>query len=74
MSYSYNPTFHQDGTVTYWLDSYGWFHRVHPANVNKKAMKTWRAKDRKNWQAAMLKRGFVKRGNVWVPVHELKDA
>ena len=72
MTTSYNPVFHKDGTVTYWLDSYGWFHRVHPANVKTKAMKEWRAKDRKKWGAAMLMRGFVKKSGKWVPAHEMK--
>lgn len=73
MSYTYNPTFHQDGSITYWLDSYGWFHRVHPRKIGKKVLQEWRAKDRKSWEKSMTKRGFVKRNNVWVPYHELKE-
>lgn len=36
---NYNPTFHNDGTVTYWRDSFGWAHRVHivtAATIGKK--------------------------------------
>ena len=69
MSY---PVFHQDGTITYWLDSYGWFHRAHPVNVSKNAMETWRAQDRKKWTTAMLKRGFIQKGGVWQPAHNMK--
>ena len=61
------PTFHKDGSITYWRDSYGWFHRVHPVFVNKTVLESWRAKDRKKWAAAMLKRGFIQKGGVWQP-------
>lgn len=70
---NYNPTFHKDGSITYWCDSYGWFHRKHPATIPKKIMESWRAKDRKQWALAMLKRGFVKKNNVWQPAHEMKQ-
>ena len=73
MATNYHPKFHKDGTVTYWFDSYGWFHRVHPANVKTKAMKTWRGQDRRKWGRAMLMRGFVEKGCKWVPVHKIES-
>lgn len=69
----YNPTFHKDGSITYWLDSKGWIHRVHPAKVSKAAIEQWRVSDRKKWALAMLKRGFIKRNNTWVPQHEARE-
>lgn len=69
---SHNPTFHHDGSITYWDDSRGWFHRVHPSKVNPRIMKTWRAQDRKKWALAMVKRGFIKQGGKWIPAHEIK--
>ena len=73
MSYNHNPTFHQDGTITYWVDSYGWFHRRHPCNVPKNVVAQWRAQDRRKWAAAMIKRGFIQKGGVWQPAHEMKE-
>lgn len=73
MSTNYNPVFHKDGSITYWDDSRGWFHRVHPSRVNPRIMKDWRAQDRKKWVLAMLQRGFVKKSGRWVPVHEIKN-
>lgn len=72
MSTSYKPTFHKDGSITYWIDSYGWFYRKHPAQIPSKIILEWRAQDHKKWARAMLARGFVCKDNKWVPVHELK--
>jgi hypothetical protein len=70
---NYNPTFHKDGTITYWVDSYGWFHRKHPSTVPPKVIADWRAQDRKKWALAMIARGFVKRSGKWVPAHPLSQ-
>ena len=37
----YTPTFHKDGTVTYWDDRYGWRHRVHPVLVKGAIVCRW---------------------------------
>lgn len=74
MSHNYNPVFHRDGSITYWKDSYGWIHRVHPSKIHVKTIAQWRTQDRKKWALAMLKRGFVKRNNVWVPQHSAGEA
>lgn len=74
MSTDYNPVFHKDNSITYWDDSRGWFHRVHPCKIPKRIIENWRASDRKKWAKAMLSRGFVKKNNVWMPAHEIKEA
>jgi hypothetical protein len=68
---SYNPIFHHDGSITYWVNFYGWFHRVHPAKISAKDVASWRAKDRRKWGDAMLKRGFIRKGGKWIPAHNI---
>jgi len=73
MSHNYYPTFHKDNSITYWVESYGWFHRKHPAQIPTKVIAEWRAQDRKKWALAMIARGFVRKGNKWIPQHEIKN-
>jgi hypothetical protein len=71
MTYNYNPTFHKDGSITYWRESHGWIHRVHPSRVDGRSIRGWSKQEKEKWAAAMLTRGFVKKNNKWVPVHSL---
>lgn len=47
----YNPIFHKDGTVTYWLDSYGWFHRKHKLTIPGAVVAKWSKKYRDKFKA-----------------------
>ena len=69
----YNPIFHNDNSITYWLESFGWVHRAHPSNVSSKTLHNWRAQDVRKWKAAMLKRGFIQRDGKWIPEHKLTE-
>ncbi len=65
MSHTYNPKFHADNNITYWDQSRGWIHRVHPLNVSHKIKATWRESDQKKWNRCMELRGYVKIGKEW---------
>lgn len=62
----YDPKFHQDGTITYWDDSRGWFHRVHPLKVPSRMRLHWPVKFRSKWVAQMEKLEYVFIRGEWV--------
>lgn len=64
---TYNPRFHQDGTITYWRDSYGWFYRVHPALIPGVIIAVWDKKYIAKWENAMGKKGYIKVRGKWIP-------
>lgn len=62
----YRPIFHHDNTVTYWHDSYGWFHRAHPLNVPASVRGRWERKDRERWLGAMKLLGYECIAGTWI--------
>lgn len=65
---NYNPIFHGDDTITYWRDSYGWFHRVHPVNVPRTVRNTWSEKNKARWLGVMKKLGYTDISGSWIKV------
>lgn len=68
---SYSPTFHTDGSITYWRDSYGWQHRVHPSKVHPRSLAGWTRTQIERWEDAMRRRGFVKVRGAWRPLYKI---
>lgn len=63
----HSPTFHKDGSITYWMESRGWIYRVHPSKVARRALGTFTDLEMRKWQRAMFQRGFVNAGGQWIP-------
>lgn len=49
----YQPIFYKDGTITYWVDTYGWFHRIHPKAVMGKVAAKWKKAHRDKLKALL---------------------
>ena len=64
----YNPIFHDNDTITFWYESYGWFHRVHPIKVPVKVRNTWSPKNKGRWLALMKKLGYENIAGSWIKV------
>ena len=62
----YAPKFHKDGTISYWVESYGWFHRIHPLNIPPKTRGAWEKKDRESWLGQMKLLGYENIAGSWI--------
>lgn len=69
----HSPTFHKDGSITYWMESRGWIYRVHPSKVTRRALGTFTDLEIRKWQRAMIQRGFIYRHNVWIPANHFNE-
>jgi len=63
------PTFHNDGSITYFDPSKGWKYRVHPSFVPSYIIRLWPNEYYSKWEKAMYNRGFIHTNLGWRPAH-----